>query len=515
MKKITFLLLGAAFLLGAAGCTSTEKIASFSVSCDSAVLASVPATGGTYTLTATWANCKFRVSADASFVTLPSYVYVGDVSGSGSRDLEITVAPNTSSASRTAVLSFTQTDGEPAPAVPEVTVVQAGVPKVTASVTLSPGTTYQSWDGFGAMNGWGSSDYWTSSETDLLMKSLGLNIMRVRIPSSKTNWKDLLESCAYVNDTYGGIVLASPWTMPAEWKTTGSLNGKTSDAESHLLAEHYGDYALYLEEFASYMKESGAPVYAVSVQNEPDWPAEYEGCVWTADEHLAFVRDYGSLVKSALLVTGESMSSKHSFYDPVLKDETACGNIDIVGGHLYGAKPQSYSLASDKGKRLWMTEHLLNENWSDWSETMDMATEILQCLTTGWNAYIWWYGRRYYSLIGDGAEGTSKGTILKRGHAFGQFSRYIRPGDVRIGVSLSGADGISATAFRGSDHTVVLLLNTTGSDKDVTVDMGSSASGAEATCTTASSSAAEVALTVQGNRVELSLPSKSITSIRM
>jgi len=75
------------------------------------------------------------------------------------------------------------------------------------------------------------------------------------------------------------------------------------------------------------LQEGGIPLSAISVQNEPDWPATYEGCVWTADQHLSFIRDYGQLVRSARLVTGESMQNTHSFYDPVLRDETACSHI--------------------------------------------------------------------------------------------------------------------------------------------------------------------------------------------
>ena len=68
--------------------------------------------------------------------------------------------------------------------------------------------------------------------------------------------------------------------------------------------------------------------------------------IWSAAQHLDFVKNYGHLVKSAPLATAESFSSRQEFYDYVLEDETACGNIAIVAGHLYGTVPKAYPAAA-------------------------------------------------------------------------------------------------------------------------------------------------------------------------
>ena len=47
--------------------------------------------------------------------------------------------------------------------------------------------------------------------------------------------------------------------------------------------------------------------------------------------------------------------------DPTLNDPEACKYVSIIGGHLYGTTVREYRLAHKKGKEVWMTEHLVND----------------------------------------------------------------------------------------------------------------------------------------------------------
>ena len=353
-----------------------------------------------------------------------------------------------------------------------------------ATAVIDPATTYQTWDGFGAMNlggDWNEAIDWSNKETDTLMGEMGLSIMRIRIPYDESKWALLPEKVKYAVDTYGARVLATPWTMPATMKAPQVIKGKDENGNVTVLKENsYADYAAYLQRFINYMAREGAPIYAISIQNEPDWAPENEGCSWTAMEHLKFVKEQGQNITGALLVSGESIKTDHSFYDPVLNDAAACDNIDIIGGHLYGTgtEPKPYPLAAQKGKALWMTEHQLSDSWRDnsstWFESLDMAKEIHACLVNGWNAYIWWYGIRYYSFLGDGEANTVRGAVLPRGRIYAQFSKYIRPGDVRIGISLDKAGYLLATAFKAADGRVSIVVVNPGPDiyKDFEIEVG-------------------------------------------
>jgi len=474
---------------------------------------SIGAEGGSVTATVSWSHLKWKISeSGSSYASDFSVTYAGSTSTEGKTSVTFSVAANKSQSSRSFTIMVQDTEGSLSKTV---TMTQEGVQPKVVAISTDKSVKYQSIDGFGAMNNWGDNSYLSQSECDLLFGDLGLNIMRIRISPTETNWSNVRSACVYPYEKYGIRILASPWTMPSQWKDPQQIEAKKDGVSSYLKEDYYEEYALYLEKFAAYMAEGGAPLYAISMQNEPDWDAEYEGCRWTAEQMCKFLGNYGALVKSALLASGESLNFNQSFYSPTLSDSKASENVDIIAGHLYGSTPKSFSKAG--GKRIWMTEHLLNDSWnnntSHWDETMDMVEEVSACMKAGWNAYIWWYGRRYYSFIGDGEQGTSTGTILSRGHAFGQFSRYVKEGYGRIKVDVQGDDSIDATAYRGDGKTVIVLINPSSSDIDnVSID-ASGYKSASATRTSEKENCKKVACSISGGALSISLAGSSITTI--
>lgn len=476
----------------------------------------VSSEGGSVTVGVEWEYCKWKISADPSgksAVQEISPVYGGTAGSEGVSTVSVVVLPNDSKSAREIRLRLEDTEGRLAD---EVTLVQNGVKPV--SIKVDKTKTYQTIDGFGAMNSWGDTKYWTKAECDLLFGTLGLDIMRLRIPLDENSWGNILESAGYAAQTYGAKLLASPWTMPAEWKNTGAKEGKAGETRSSLLEEHYEDYALYLERYAGYMAAGGAALYAISIQNEPDWPASYEGCCWTPEQTAAFASGYAHLIRSAKVTSGEPMGSNSAYWSAILDDEKASANVDILAGHLYGTGAmKSYPRAAGEGKPLWMTEHLLNDSWNDgtshWDETMTMADEVSDCLTNGWSAYIWWYGRRYYSFIGDGEKGSVEGTILPRGHAFGQFSRYIDAGDVRIAASAS-SDALRVSAFSSPDgRTAVVIVNDSSSPVDASISLGAAVSQVEASFSSESEGSAAMQVGSVGGELTFTLRARSVSSI--
>lgn len=85
-----------------------------------------------------------------------------------------------------------------------------------------------------------------------------------------------------------------------------------------------------------------------------------------------------------------------------------------------------------------------------------------QSMEVNWNAYIWWWARRYYSFLGDGDAqfGTTRGEILKRGWAFSHYAKFVRPGYLRVDAQKSAkANGLEVTAFQGDNQIVLVILN--------------------------------------------------------
>lgn len=410
-----------------------------------------------------------------------------------------------------------------------IVVTQAGRIVEPFNVTIDPNTTYQTISGFGGANAIWGTDYLTSSELKLAFGTgetdLGLSIFRVRLSSVRNDWAGLTSSIREAN-SYNVKVLASPWSPPAEFKSNNNVNGG-----GYLMESHYADYANYINEFIQYMKSQAATIDVVSIQNEPDWKASYEGCEYSASQMFNFVKNYAGKVRGAKVLSAESLNFNQTYTDNILNDATAVNNISIVAGHLYGSGLATYPLAQQKGKEIWMTEHLLNldsgnksENWTAstdpktiWAETMDLVQEVHTAMSYNWNAYIWWYIRRYYSFLGDGEKGTTRGQILKRGYAMSQFSKFVRPGYVRVNAQAENISvGLKITAYSGDGKTVVVIINPTNSVIfGINLVTSGSISSAVAYTTSVLQNRESSNLTPENGKVKVNIVANSITTVVM
>nr|MBD3620833.1 cellulose-binding protein [Sunxiuqinia sp.] len=486
--------------------------------------------GGTVSLDVEWAHTQWTVKAgDAvagqKFITKVSPSLAGSTQEAKTRStVSLTYWSNTTHTVNRQKLILSSTTENLSDTI---IISQGAKPVQPVNVTFDPNTTYQTISGFGGANMIWGTDYLTESELDLAFGTgdtdMGLSIYRVRLSSNKNDWEGLVNSIKGANQR-GATVLASPWSPPAAWKSNNSTNGG-----GYLLPEHYADFANYINEFIQFMADRGATVDVVSIQNEPDWQVTYEGCEYTFTEMFNFVKNYAGTIRGAKVLAAESLNSNHAYTDLMMNDAVANENLDIVGGHLYGSGLATYPLAEQKGKEIWMTEHLLNlnsgnnpANWTEntaittiWNETMEMVQEIQTCMSYNWNAYIWWYIRRYYSFLGDGERGTSRGEILKRGYAMSQFSKFVRPGYVRIKTQIENTTtGLMVTAYQGENDLVAVIVNPTTSEV-AAVNLVAASTGASAVAYTTSEfeNRKMTSLTAHDDRFLLTIPANSVTTV--
>ncbi|MGD9930232.1 MAG: glycoside hydrolase [Mangrovibacterium sp.] len=485
---------------------------------------------GTVNFDVEWAHTKWTVKAgDAvagqKFITKVSPSLAGSVDEAQTRStVSLTYWSNTTHTVNRQKLILSSTTENLSDTI---IISQAAKPVQPINVTFDLNTTYQTISGFGGANMIWGTDYLTETELDLAFGTgdtdMGLSIYRVRLSSSKNDWEGLVNSIKGANQR-GATVLASPWSPPAEWKSNNSTSGG-----GYLLPEHYADFADYINEFIQFMADRGATVDVVSIQNEPDWQVTYEGCEYTFDEMFNFVKNHAGTIQGAKVLAAESLNSNHAYTDLIMNDALANENLDIVGGHLYGSGLATYPLAEQKGKEIWMTEHLLNlnsgnnpANWTEntdvttiWNETMEMVKEIQTCMSYNWNAYIWWYIRRYYSFLGDGERGTSRGQILKRGYAMSQFSKFIRPGYVRIKTQIENSTtGLMITAYEGENEVVAVIVNPNSSAvPGVTLQAPSTGASAVAYSTSEFVNRKMESLTAENDKFLLEVPASSVTTV--
>jgi len=242
----------------------------------------------------------------------------------------------------------------------------------------------------------------------------------------------------------GVKIIASPWTPPPGLKTNNNIVG------GRLREDSYAAYAAHLKSFADYMSNNGVPIYAISVQNEPDVQVTYESCDWNAAEMLRFMKENAPDVGTGVFAA-ESFNFNHTMTDPILNDSIAASHTAFIGGHIYGGGLIRYPLAEAKGKEVWMTEHL--ELSDDWDGALATGKEINDCMKANMSAYIWWYIVRFYGPI------LEDGTVSKRGYVMSQFSRFIRPGFFRVTADDNPQPNLYLTVYRDGAKVVIVAIN--------------------------------------------------------
>lgn len=350
--------------------------------------------------------------------------------------------------------------------------------KSTALLQIDSRVKFQKVDGFG---GFGFSPSWgvsmSSAEIDKLWgkgsQQMGYNIMRAIVYSNPSSWSALLPTLKKARDN-GAIIFASPWSGPAEYKTSNST------VSGHVLESKYGDFAKFLKNYVVFMKNNGINLEAISIQNEPDFDPKYDGTIWTAAEFIKFLRQYADSIPCKIMAP-ESLAFRRELCDSILNDSVAASKLYILGGHLYGSLANlDYPLARKKGKKIWMTEFLMNENQTsanpvniNWSDVFPFVKAVNSSMMANMNAWIHYASKRYYGMLGDGQFGTIDGEITKRGYALSHYAKYVT-GKTRIMHRLNDPEhGLFSTAYQSvtGDSIVVMLINESNSSYDLTLDL--------------------------------------------
>ena len=273
---------------------------------------------------------------------------------------------------------------------------------------------------------------------------IGFTILRLRVPYELTESSMSIQvTTAKLAQSLGAIVFASPWTPPASMKTNNNI------VSGELKESSYADYAAHLKTFVNYMADNDAPLYAISIQNEPDIEVGYESCDWSPSQMVKFIKENASSIGTKIIAP-ESFQFRRPISDAILNDSAACANLDIVGGHIYGGGISTYPLAVEKGKEIWMTEHLDTD--TSWPAVLATGNEINNCMLAGMNAYVWWYLVRFYGPISE------DGNVSKRGYVMSQFARFIRPGYYRVECRNIPQRNIFVTAYKDSSSSKVVLV---------------------------------------------------------
>ena len=475
------------------------------------------AQGGSGALTIIWSNTEWElIIPSEGFLSGFNFLKGGSFNHSSQTRVQFNYTENNTNTERIQSIQLKNIlSGESK----QITIKQSTKPPVVLQV--KPSTSYQQITGFGGMLNpalWQGGNQLTVAEIDRLygQNGLGYKMLRMMIYPNSNDWnRDL--AIAQKAQSLGARIFASPWSPPAHMKSSKQQGGGNG---GYLLPEYYADYAQHLNAFVDYMAANGVTIEAVSIQNEPDWDPEYDACVWTGQQILNFIKNHGKDIK-VKVIAAEAVNFKKEYTDPTLNDPIAREYLDIIGTHLYGGGIGDYPLARQHNKEIWMTEHLMNNNsandWS-WNDALIFAKELHGCMEANFNAYIWWYLKRHYSMLGDGEFGTVKGELLPRGYVLSHYAQYATDRR-RIAVDkIASNNDILVTAYEGtSDYT--LIIQNQGSALIPTVQFElpqafTSVTGVETTATK-NMQTASVNATKNNQAVSLTINPKSILSIKI
>jgi glucosylceramidase len=278
---------------------------------------------------------------------------------------------------------------------------------------------------------------------------------------------------------------ASPWSPPAWMKTNNDMlhGGKLKKEYSQTWADYFVKYVKAYEAV-------GIPIWGISIQNEAMATQVWESCIYTAKEEKDFVRDYlGPTLKKNGLSGVKIMIWDHNrgiIYQRAqiaYEDPDASQYIWGTAFHWYvGDHFDNVRMVHDAfpDKKLLYTEAGLGGSWSS---ALYLAKNMIIDLNNWSVGYIFWNlirdqtgGPRHAGEIYSSSSpyrsniitaDTNTGEVIFNPphYAFGQFSRFIKPGARRIATT-SNSDDFIATAFINPDGKVaVVILNLKNTDQ--------------------------------------------------
>ena len=314
--------------------------------------------------------------------------------------------------------------------------------------TMDWNDVHQRIDGFGASSAWDSS-IWSTAEADLFFSTnngCGLSLLRSRIAPDGSSVETNIMQMAQAR---GARVWSAPWSPPAIYKSTNSVNGGSFVSGS----ANYQNYAAQLANYVATMKNNyGINLYAVSVQNEPDVAQTYESCLWTAQQIHDFVPYLSTALANSNVTATKIMVPEDEFWQwnlaaTTMADPATSNLVGVLAAHDYNNAPAAVTqFGTPDPKPLWETEHYFGTD-DTIVNGLALAEEIHAFMTVAnANAYHYWWleGSGNGSLVGN-----SWITPAKRIFAMGNFSRFVRPNYYRIGVP-TNTTGVAISAYKDS-----------------------------------------------------------------
>lgn len=392
-------------------------------------------------------------------------------------------------------------------------------------INVTPGETYQTMTGFGAS--------FTDSSTyvinqlpegtrnqlmrDLFTYSNGIGLSWLRQPLGSSDFTrnsnfytyqdggpgsaltvdrdsssiDLVRHAKHLNNSI--TVMGTPWSAPAWMKQSNSLVSGDQGA-NRLKGGQEAIYAEYLTRVAQLYRDRGANLDYISIQNEPLFtPGTYPGMYVDAGQQAAIAGQLAPRLSQAGLSTkilGYDHNWNNTGYPSSLVTGGNSSHFAGTAWHCYegSAGAQSTVHNANTGKGTFFTECSGTESSNRADTFKDTlwyhASQYAIPSTRNWSKTISFWnlalnqsnGPVQGSCTGNPCTGivtaNSNGTYTRNAgyYVLGHFSKFVKPGAVRIGSS-GTTSSISNVAFRNSDGSTILVVHNGGGSNSIRVSV--------------------------------------------
>ena len=288
----------------------------------------------------------------------------------------------------------------------------------------------------------------------------------------------------------GLLIVASPWSPPAWMKDSQNLIG------GELLEDQEEAYADYLVKYLDTYRGHGIPIFALTLQNEPNYsPINYPGMLMGAETRARVISKYLGPKLANRTPKVSILDWDHNWSHPeqplaVLGNPAANRYVDGVAWHCYEGSQHAQGRVhrAYPDKDAYITEC----SGGDWALNMnELLWFARNLLVTGTRQ--WARGVIYWNLALDETHGPHFGgctlcngvltidsgtgavTRTDEYYALAHFSRFVLPGAVRVRSTDTDADkGIANVAFQNAtDGSIVLVMvNVRAKSRPVSVVQG-------------------------------------------
>jgi len=273
-------------------------------------------------------------------------------------------------------------------------------------------------------------------------------------------------------------LFASPWSPPAWMKTNGEMNhgGKVRP-------EYRAAWARYYTRFIQAYAAEDIPIWGLTVQNEPEATQTWDSCIYTAEEERDFVRDYlgpelaaSGLGHLRLMVHDHNRDHLFQRASVIYDDPQAAKYVWGAGFHWYvGDNFDNVQRLHDAypDKHLFFTEGCQEggPHKGEWGLGERYGRSMINDLNRWTEGWVDWnlllneqggpnHVGNYCSapILADTRRGDLEGVSLQSSYAYiGHFSRFIRPGAVRV-LCAPTHDDLECTAFHNPDGRIAVVV---------------------------------------------------------